>query len=144
MKPLTLTKLKTLLPLAALPLILFTGAVLLVAAFSSSSRNAEHIAGADKLHGFDFSEKIAHISPDVFEAYPDKNAPFATYSLTLDLTEGTVYGISGLSATHAMTLWVDGIVLAEAGVVGGDFESMTPKTNFLPFTSRPAQHRQKS
>jgi choline-glycine betaine transporter len=92
MKP-TLTKLKSILPIAALPFVLLAAVVLFASVILATSRNAEHIDRADKLNGFDFSEKIAHISPDVFEReeLAVENGEFVTYRLTLDLTEGTVF-----------------------------------------------------
>ena len=113
---------------------------------------AEYINNADALNRFDFSERLALISPDAFDKHPNAlytpndflekralaptnelyDSPrYATYRLVLNLQEGTLYGITGLSATHAMTLWVDGVVLAQVGVPGDSFENMTAGTNFF-------------
>ncbi|MCL2374625.1 MAG: sensor histidine kinase, partial [Treponema sp.] len=112
---------------------------------------AETVTDRAHLEIFDFSARIAILPPQIFQRYPyalydpqdfaagsvtqpepwgSGNPPFVTYRLVLDsLAEGTVYGISGLSATHAMTLWVDGSILAQAGVPGSSRQAMTPETN---------------
>ncbi|MCL2198341.1 MAG: sensor histidine kinase [Defluviitaleaceae bacterium] len=112
---------------------------------------AEYINNTDVLNRFDFSERLALISPDAFDRHPEalytpndffegltspptygfNGSRYATYRLVLNLQQGTLYGLTGLSATHAMTLWVDGVMLAQIGITGDSFESMTAATNFF-------------
>ena len=141
-------------PHRLLTIIFYVLAVLAIfaAVIFLTDSEAEYINNADALKHFDFSERLALISPNAFERYPNalytpkdflegrvsapSNEPYdspryASYRLVLNLQEGTLYGITGLSATHAMTLWVDGVVLAQVGVPGDSFENMTAGTNFF-------------
>jgi len=116
------------------------------------SFQAEYINDKAQLNNFDFGASIAYISPTIFDHHPNalytpedfangSTTPpsylnntaqnFATYRLVLDLDEGTVYGLSGYSATFAMALWVDGVALATAGVPGNSLENMTPSANYF-------------
>ena len=118
------------------------------------------IDDAAKLKGFDYASHIAHIEPEAFDWYPkalytpkdfaagrvtqspqqdDGKSIYYTYRLLLELEEGRVYGISGYSATHAQTLWVNGKVYSSVGVPGDSANSMTPKSNYYAvyFTAEP-------
>ncbi|MDR0512863.1 MAG: sensor histidine kinase [Treponema sp.] len=131
--------------------LLFSAIILL------TDSEARIINSPEQLEGFDFSARIAVLSPELFQRHPyalytpsdfaaglvtepvpwgsgadgaSENPSYITYRFVLDnLTEGTVYGISGLSATHAMRLWVDGILRTEVGVTGYSRQSMTARTN---------------
>ena len=134
-------------------IILYVLAVLAVftAVIFLTDSEAEYINNVDALNYFDFSEGLALISPGAFDRHPEAlytpddflegrtSAPayepagerYATYRLVLNLQYGVLYGITGLSATHAMLLWVDGVMLAQVGVPGDSYYNMTAKTNFF-------------
>ena len=135
--------------------LLFAAVILL------TDSEAELVSSPAQLENFDFSARIAILSPQLFERYPDTfytpenfasghisrpvpwgrdNPAHITYRLVLDnLTEGTIYGLSGLSATHAMSLWVDGVLLTQVGVPGDSRQTMIPRTNSFSvgFTAGP-------
>ncbi|MDL2234678.1 sensor histidine kinase [Christensenellaceae bacterium OttesenSCG-928-L17] len=138
---------------------LFTAlAVFLVMALVADS-DAVYVESREELTGFDYNARIAYISPACFAWYPkalytpndfatgavvepyvdDGKSGYYTYRLLLDLMEGQVYGISGYSATHAQTLWVDGALLSSVGTPGDSLETMVPKSNFYAvyFTAGP-------
>jgi len=117
----------------------------------------EYIDNPTQLENFDFSSRLVSLSPALFEKYPEalyspedflneratpsfstRNYQFVTYRLVLPLQEGEVYGISGHSATHAMTLWVDGVMLYSVGVPGNSLETMTTGVSYFAayFTAR--------
>jgi len=134
--------------------LLFFCAVILVFAtiIISTATKSVNIGQAGELPGFDFSSNVACINPECFDAYPeafytpddftdglvterpavedDGLAGYYTYRLTPELTEGTVYGLSGYSATYAQKVWVDGILLSSVGTPGKSLESTTPKSNY--------------
>ncbi|MCL2216881.1 MAG: sensor histidine kinase [Defluviitaleaceae bacterium] len=137
-----------------LPIIIFyvlaVFAVFAAVIFLTDSE-AEYINNAEALSRFDFSVGLTLISPDAFDRHPEAlytpndflegraSAPtdastsgrYATYRLVLNLQEGVLYGITGPSATHSMTLWVDGVMLAQVGAPGNSYENMTAQTNFF-------------
>ncbi|MDL2253654.1 sensor histidine kinase [Ruminococcaceae bacterium OttesenSCG-928-I18] len=105
-----------------------------------------------ELSNFDFSSHVGHIDAKCFDWYPaslytpedfaqgrvtqqphvdDGKTGYYTYRLLLPLRQGEVYGLTGYSATHAQTLWVDGVLLSSVGVPGDSRETMTPKTNYF-------------
>jgi len=111
-----------------------------------------YINNTAQLDGFDFSSHIAYISTNVFERYleahytpedfaqgrithapdvQDGRSSFATYRILLPLIEGVAYGISGYSATFAMTLWLDGVVYVSVGEPGSRLEDMNPRREFF-------------
>ncbi|MDL2217438.1 sensor histidine kinase [Christensenellaceae bacterium OttesenSCG-928-M15] len=130
--------------------ILATVAVFLALTLATGG-DAVYIDRAASLEGFDYMAQIAYIGPECFNWYPkalytpedfasgavvqpprrdDGKAGYYTYRLQLDLKEGEVYGLCGYSATHAQTLWVNGVLLSAVGTPGESAETMTPKTNF--------------
>ena len=114
-----------------------------------TSYDSEYIDNHAQLDGFDFSSRIAFLSPTLFEVYPERlyspedfangnvtqasnrHSPYATYRLVLDLTEGTTYGISGYSALYSMTMWVDGLLVEQVGVPGDSLENTELKEMFF-------------
>jgi len=136
---------KTLLFFCAV-IIVFTTVMISTADMSVS------VGQTSELSGFDYSSNIACISPECFDVYPqalytpddftggfvthqspdedDGSAGYYTYRLTMELTQGRVYGLSGYSATYAQKVWVDGVLLSSVGEPGGSLETTTPKTNY--------------
>lgn len=137
----------------AVSILLYFCAVLLLSVLIMrfGGTGAVHIDDAAGLSGFDFSSGIAYIGTDCFDCYPgalytpgdfaaghvakvsqanDGSAGYVTYRLVLNLEEGTVYGLSGYSATYAQTLWIDGEIYSSVGTPGDSLENMTPKTNY--------------
>ncbi|MCL2578414.1 MAG: sensor histidine kinase [Oscillospiraceae bacterium] len=128
-------------------------ALLFAAILLMTHTSARVIDTAAELGDFDFSAGIALVSPYAFDRYPNvlytpedfaggraagveawdhTNPGFATYRLVIDnLIEGKVYGISGYSATHAMYLWVDGVLLAAVGRPGESYRTMISHTNYF-------------
>ncbi|MCL2412406.1 MAG: sensor histidine kinase [Treponema sp.] len=114
---------------------------------------AETIHDINQLEKFDLSKRIAVLSPQVFQRFPyalytpqdfafglvtqptawgSGNPSYITYRLVLsNLTEGMVYGLSGLSATHAMTLWVNGVILIQEGVPANSLQNMSPSISYF-------------
>jgi len=135
-------------------LLFFFAAVTLLFSVVTLLTNTKTVSVNDgsQLSGFDFSSEVAYISADCFNWYPDSlytpddfaagvtqesqpsedsPAQYGTYRLVLNgLTPGTVYGISGYSATYAQTLWVDGVELSSVGTPGERVETTIPKTNY--------------
>ena len=132
--------------------LLIASTLFLAVTFLTDS-DVKNITNPAQLDGFDFSSRIATLAPGLFDIHPHAlytpedfaadrttesvnhisiNPRYVTYRLVLDnLTPGVVYGLSGLSATHAMTLWVDGVNLAQAGIPGNSYEAMTAGTNYF-------------
>jgi len=130
-------------------------AFLLLALISvSTSTDTVNIEERAELDSFDFSSRIALLSPNIFDKYPEVlltpedfaagtaglsqrgsslRSDFATYRLVLELEEGLIYGISGHSAPQAMTLWVNGDILYSAGTPGRNVEEMVGNISY--FTS---------
>ena len=109
--------------------LLLTAAVFAASLFLTHS-NAKYINNAADLNRFDFSQDLAVISPSAFTQ--EGTDRYATYRLLLtNLNPGTIYGISGYSATHAMRLWVNGEILIEVGVPGDSYENMTAGTAYF-------------
>ncbi|MCL2500986.1 MAG: sensor histidine kinase [Defluviitaleaceae bacterium] len=114
-----------------------------------TSYDSEYVDNHERLDRFDFSSRIAFLSPALFEVYPERlyspedfangnttaadnrHTPFATYRLVLNLTEGTTYGLAGYSALYSMTMWVDGLLIEQVGVPGGSVESTELKEKFF-------------
>jgi len=109
--------------------------------------DTEYIEDAAVLEDFDFSSRVAILSPHAFELHPDVlytpedfargiasqpaswlsgRMDMATVRLTLNLREGVVYGISGPSTGTAMIVWADGIIIGAVGTVGDTLEGMSP------------------
>lgn len=128
-------------------LVLLIMLALYIAVIIMTSAETEYKDQAERLMGFDFSSQIAVVSPNAFERHPgvlytpedfaggtasapsagnNDGAYIATYRLILTLAPGTIYGISGFSATHAMTLWIDGEIAETAGVVANNPDNMIP------------------
>ena len=114
--------------------------------------DSEYLDDPAQIENFDFSSRLALLSPTVFDRHSDvfyspddfaaggytqasepeeSHTPFARYRLILNLEEGAVYGLSGHSATHAMTLWVDGAVIYTSGIPGRGLDYMTGGTTFF-------------
>ena len=112
----------------------------------------EYIDNISELSDFDFSSRVAYIPSHIFDNYnevlltPDDFArgvdipltsytlgasQSATYRIVLPLTDGVLYGISGYSAAHSMTIWIDGEAHYSVGVPGDSREHVTPRTNFF-------------
>lgn len=145
-------------------LVYFCVALALFSAVALLTNNKITTISSDaELAGADFSTDIVRVNADCFDWYPDQlyvpddfagagvdvapqteirsSHSYGTYQAVLPLTPGKVYGLSAYSATYAMTLWVDGALLATVGEPGEDLESSSPKTNhftvyFTPQTAR--------
>jgi len=106
----------------------------------------EYISHPLQLEDFDFSSRIAVLSPEIFERYagalysPDDffygltsspvdhetaHSNFSTYRLLINLEEGIVYGLTGYSAYYAMYLWIDGTLRLTVGSPGDSLDNMT-------------------
>ncbi|MCL2378913.1 MAG: sensor histidine kinase [Defluviitaleaceae bacterium] len=130
---------KSLVIFLSLVVMLFTSVMVL------TITETKHITNPNQLIGFDFSTYIANINPELFNWHPNalyapedfatgntsepiiykpRQASFATYRIVLNLSEGTVYGITGYSPTFSMALWVDGVLLESVGVPGDGLENM--------------------
>jgi signal transduction histidine kinase len=112
----------------------------------------DFITDHSELHSFDFSSGIGIVNDNLFEWYPwalyapedfaaghipQVEAPmsgqhkYGTYRLLLELRSGESFGIYGYSATSAMKLWVNGILLSAVGVPGSSLETMTAETRMF-------------
>ena len=93
----------------------------------------------------DFSTEIALLHNDAYDWYggklytpedfaagvpepEDSDSRFGTNRLVLRLPIGTLYGISGTSASYAQKVWVNGVLLSEVGQVSDTPEGFLPKT----------------
>jgi len=116
--------------LTSIFLYLLTVAVVFAAVVFLTRSEAEYINNPADLNRFDFSQGAVIISPNAFESEGTYRHAFYRITLT-NLTPGKIYGISGYSATHAMRLWVDGVLLYEIGSPGDSYDTMTAGTGYF-------------
>ena len=71
----------------------------------------------------------------------DSSAKYATHRVVLDLEPGITYGLTGMTATYAQRVYINGELLSQVGTVSSDPAAFVPRTDsftvyFTPQTSQ--------
>ena len=137
-------------------IILFFGLITFFFCLLLAATMPKYRAASQRLTGVDLSRDYLCLDASSGTVYPgrlydsadfaagdvspgDPAAKYQTCRITLALTPGVTYGLTGQTATYAQRVYVDGVLLDETGTVSGDATAFVPRTDLYTIYFTP-QH----